>query len=163
MLRVRITGFDPDTDEFVTQEFEADPFGGQPKVTYEGRKAATPIEDESTQSNLTLQVVEHRGQDKRERIDVLASGVYRNEDNAIELARRWFELREKLSRWSTIVTDGHPDLFPYSAFELDGNMANMDKGIWLPLYNEHTIDSNGWKCSSRAIRVVEEASISAAE
>lgn len=163
VLRVRITGFDPDTDEFVTQEFEADPFGGQPKVTYEGRKAATPIEDESTQSNLTLQVVEHRGQDKRERIDVLASGVYRNEDNAIELARRWFELREKLSRWSTIVTDGHPDLFPYSAFELDGNMANMDKGIWLPLYNEHTIDSNGWKCSSRAIRVVEEASISAAE
>ncbi len=162
VLRVRIKGFDPDTNEFVTQEFEADPFGGQPRITYEGRKSGQPITEESSQGNLTLQVVEHRGQGRRERIDVLASGVFRTDSDAVELARRWFELRERLSRWSTIVTDGHPDLFPYSAFEIDGNMANMDKGIWLPIYNEHTIDNKGWLCSSRAVRVVEEASITPA-
>lgn len=158
--RVRVTSFDPEKNAFITLEFEADEFGGDPQVTWEGSQAAKGIQSESTTQGLLLKVVEARGYGKNECIDVLASGRFLNETDAESLARRWFLLREKLSRWATAEVDGHKDLVPYSSFELDGNIAAMDKGVWLPVTVEHNIGAGGWSASCRVVRVVEEEVVS---
>ena len=154
--RVVIKAYDPETNEFVTTEFEANAFGGDPIVVYEGRKAIEGIPSESTTQGLTLKVVEHRGQGKRERSDILSSGRFLNETDAVALARRWFELREKLSRWSNIVVDGNSKLVPYTSISCDGHLASMDIGTWLPVVVNHTFDSKGWLSTMRSIRVVDE-------
>lgn len=161
--RVRITAFDPTENKFTVLEFQASEFGGDPQVTYEGSVSTKEMQSESSTQGLLLKVVEHRGQGEKERIDVIASGRFVDETDAEALAKRYFLLREKLSRWATAVVDGHPDLVPYTSFELDGNISNMDKGTWLPVTVDHTFDSGGWKASCRCIRVVDEAVITASE
>lgn len=91
-----------------------------------------------------------------ERVDVLASGVYLDETDAAALARRWFELRERLSRWATADVPGHVDLQPYQAVRVDGALANMDRGLWLPTVIEHSVGSDGWRSKLTMIRIVEE-------
>lgn len=157
--RVAIVGWDPEKKEFVETDFEADEFGGDPKIVYEGKPSTKALKDEATTQGLVLAVIEHKGQNKSDRVDVLSSGKYLNETDAVDLARRWFILREKLSRWSNVTVDGNADLLPYTSFEIDGNLANMDKGTWLPITIEHVVDQGGWRCECRSIRVVDEAVI----
>jgi phage protein D len=153
---VAVISFDPVKKEFVQVEYQADEFGGDPKITYEGAPSIEELPKDSTTQGLMLAVVEHRGQDKKERTDVLASGRFLDETSAIDLVRRWFELREKLSRWADVVVDGVIDLVPYTSFELDGNMATVDRGTWLPIVVDHNFSVNGWTVSMRSVRVVEE-------
>jgi hypothetical protein len=156
--RVAITGWDPDKREFVRIDFEADEFGGDPKVVYEGAVASKEILVPSTTQGLILSVLDYRGQSKGDRIDVLSFGRYTNETNAEELAKRWFKLREKLGRWVDVTVDGHADLVPYTSIELDGDgLAPQDRGVWLPIVVNHTLNQSGWTCELRCVRVVEEA------
>lgn len=154
--RVAIIAFDPKTETFTQLEFEANEFGGDPRVVYEGAPSINELKNESTTQGLTLAVVEHRGHGKSERVDVLGTGRFLDETDATALARRWFELREKLSRWATASVDGHAGLQPYESVELDGNLAAMDRGTWLPITIDHDISSTGWISSCKVIRVVEE-------
>ncbi len=154
--KVSVTSFDPGLGEFVEKVFELDAFGGDPTLVYEGPVATQGIQSESTTGGMTLSVVEQRGYGKKERHDVLASGRYKDEASAEDLARRWFELREKLSRYCTAKVDGHYDLWPYQAVILEGNMAAVDKGYWLPLMVEHQLSTGGWLTSLKSIRIVEE-------
>jgi phage protein D len=78
------------------------------------------------------------------------------------LAKRWFDLREKLGRWATIEVEGHPDLVPYNAVVVDGDMAKMDKGYWLPTVVEHNFSESGWTTRLTCIRVVEDSTITEA-
>jgi phage protein D len=112
----------------------------------------------STTQGLILSVLDYRGQSKGDRIDVLSFGRYTNETNAEELAKRWFKLREKLGRWVDVTVDGHADLVPYTSIELDGDgLAPQDRGVWLPIVVNHTLNQSGWTCELRCVRVVEEA------
>ena len=154
--RVTVVSFDPKTEQFIEVEFEANRFGGDPIVTYEGPVATKGLKIETTTQGLTLAVIERRGHGKRERVDVLSSGRFLDATSAEDLVARWFDLREKLSRWATAKVDGRPDLKPYEAVTLDGNIAEMDKGIWLPIWVEHNIGMNGWLSNLRVIRVVSE-------
>lgn len=160
--RVIVVAWNPETEQWVEKQFEADKFSQDPVLVFEGNKAekaltVSPGGDIKT-NTLTLAVVERSGSGKKERVDVINSAVYDRNDGltAEELVRRYFELREKLSRWATIKVDGHSDLIPYVSIQLQGDLAEVDKGNWLPLWCEHTIDSNGWTVSSRVIRIVEE-------
>jgi|14BtaG_2_1085337.scaffolds.fasta_scaffold01621_5 phage protein D len=160
--RVLVVSWDPTNQTWVEKEFQADKFSGDPVLTFEGAKSEKELRlkpggDIKTQT-LTLAAVEHSGHGSSERVDVLNSAVYEKEDGltAEELAKRYFELREKLSRWATVTVDGHPDIVPYVSIELQGDLAEIDKGHWLPLWVEHTIDSNGWMTTCRVVRIVDE-------
>lgn len=157
--QVVVIAWDPESQEFVEKRFEADEFGGDPKIAYEGRLATKELAHEATTQGLVLAVVDHKGTAKTERVEVLASGRYLNETSAEDLARRWFILRERLSRWADVTVDGSADLLPYEAFELVGNLSAMDRGVWLPNVVQHKVDASGWTCECRAIRVVSEAVI----
>jgi hypothetical protein len=156
---VIISGWDPTAGSFVQKEFEIDKFTGDPTVTFTGPVALKELEISGTDvrnSTLAIAVVEHRGQGKNERVDVISSGRYQTELSAEALASRFFELRERLGRWATSVTDGHAGIVPYTSFSLDGNLAAVDRGTWLPVWCEHMVDSNGWRTRSRIVRVVDE-------
>lgn len=161
-IQLSIVGWDPESKQFVEKVFEADEFGGDPRVVFSGALSKVPISGESSTRGLTLQVVSARGWNPGERRDVLASGRYLNETDAVALAARWFNLREKLGRWATIEVDGHPGLLPYHAVIIDGDMAKMDKGYWLPTVVEHNWGSDGWSSRLTCIRVVEDSSVSEA-
>ncbi len=162
-LRLSIVGWDPDSKQFIEKVFEADEFGGDPEVVYEGPLSKAPIANESSTRGLTLQIISSRGWSKDEKRDVLASGRFLNESDATSLAKRWFDLREKLSRWATISVEGHPGIEPYSAIQVDGNMAIMDTGLWLPTVVEHDVGDSGWTTRITAIRVVTDSIVSAVE
>lgn len=161
-IQLSIVAWDPEQKAFIEKVFEADEFGGDPKVIYSGPLATAPISGESSTRGLTLQVIVARGWNKDERRDVLATGRYINETDASALAKRWFDLREKLGRWATIEVEGHPDLVPYSAIIVDGDMAMMDKGYWLPTVVEHNFGEDGWTTRLTCIRVVEDSTITEA-
>lgn len=152
--RVTVRSWDPVQSKFVETIFEANEFQGDPVIVYSGPAKTQPDGSESSTTGMVLSVIKETGTKKKERHDVLASSKYGDETDAKELASRWFELREKLSRWGTATVDGHKDLQPYSAIKLAGDMAEIDKGLWLPTYIDHTIDSNGWLASARCIRIV---------
>lgn len=154
-----IIGWDPIAGAFIEKRYEADEFGGDPKIVYEGPLATKEVSGEVTTQGLVLAVVDHTGAGKKDRVDVLSSGRYMTETDADGLAARWFALREKLGRWADIKVDGHVDLQPYSSIEIDGNLAAVDKGVWLPTVVSHTIDASGWMASLRCVRVVSEAVI----
>lgn len=160
-LRLSIVGWDPERKQFIEKVFEADEFGGDPEVVFDGPLSIAPIAGESSTRGLTLQVVSSRGWSKDERRDVLASGRFLNETDAASLARRWFSLREQLSRWATIEVEGHPGIVPYEAVQVDGDMAIMDSGLWLPTVVEHNLGDSGWTTRITAIRVVTESVVSA--
>lgn len=161
-IQLSIVAWDPEAKAFVEKVFQADEFGGDPKVIYTGTLATAPIRGESSTRGLTLQVIVARGWNADERRDVLATGRYINETDAAALASRWFNLRERLGRWATIEVEGHPGLKPYKAIIVDGDMAMMDKGYWLPTVIEHNWGDNGWTTRLTCIRVVEDSSISEA-
>ncbi|KKK58064.1 hypothetical protein LCGC14_3048200, partial [marine sediment metagenome] len=161
-IQVVIRSWDPVEQKFVEVVYQADEFGGDPIVVYEGASANQEIPNESTTQGLTLSVVESRGQSMSERRDVLSSNRFLTDESAEELALRWFELREKLSRWGTATVDGLPDLVPYKAVTLEGNLAVMDKGLWMPLHLTHTFNASGWLVQMRCIRVVTEPVASSA-
>jgi phage protein D len=154
--RVVIIGVDPVTNEFVQKEFEVDKFSGDANIVFEGTPSVKPLQGKTQTNTFTIAVVEHRGHGKKERTDVISKSEFQTDLSAEELASRYFELRERLGRYSTVVTDGHQDLRPYSSFELEGNLANVDKGTWLPVWVEHNIGASGWTARSRALRVIEE-------
>lgn len=154
--RVAVIGWDPVAEEYVEKDYEADEFGGDPKVVYKGKPATKELEKEATTQGLVLALIDYKGENKAERVDVLSSGRFMTEADADALAKKWFILREKLSRWSNITVDGNISLVPYSSIEIDGNMATMDKGIWLPTVVEHIFDAKGWRCELRSVRVVNE-------
>ena len=161
-IQLAIVAWDPEQKTFIEKVFEADEFGGDPKVIYSGPLSSAPISGESSTRGLTLQVITARGWNKDERRDVLATGRYINETDASALAKRWFDLREKLGRWATIEVEGHPDLVPYNAVVVDGDMAKMDKGYWLPTVVEHNFSESGWTTRLTCIRVVEDSTITEA-
>lgn len=160
--RVAVIAWNPELQDWVQKEFEVNAFGDEPNLVFEGTRAQRPLpvnpgQDVKT-SSLTLAVVDYTGSGKNERIDVLNTAIYDTNDGltAEELAKRYFELREKLSRWATVVVDGHADLVPYVSITLQGNLAKIDAGVWLPIWCEHVISSNGWQATCRVIRVVED-------
>jgi len=161
-VQVQITAWDPDQHKFVDIVYQADEFGAEPKIVYNGPAA---VQDRSTRDNstrgLTLKVIEVRGHGENEKKDVIATGRFLDEANAEDLAKRWFELREKLSRWANIVVPGHTALVPYIAVNLEGDMANVDKGLWLPTVVEHDLSESGWICRLTAVRVVQETTVTA--
>lgn len=161
-IQLSIVGWNPETKTFVEKVFQADEFGGDPKVVYTGTLATASIASESSTRGLTLQVIAARGWSVNERRDVLATGRYVNETDATALANRWFNLRERLGRWATIEVEGHPGLKPYRAIVVDGDMAVMDKGYWLPTVVEHNWGDSGWTTRLTCIRVVEDSTISEA-
>lgn len=159
-IRVAVLSWDPKTNQFVQIEFQADEFGGDPKIVYEGPASTKELTRDATTQGLTLAVIQRRGQGDRERTDILTSGQFMNETDARSLAQRWFELREKMSRWATVTVDGHPDLVPYTSIELDGNLAAMDRGTWLPTSVRHRFSSSGWLTECKVIRVVNDPVVS---
>lgn len=161
-VQLAIVAWDPEQKTFVEKVFEADEYGGDPKVIFSGPLATASISGESSTRGLTLQVIVARGWNKDERRDVLATGRYINETDASALAKRWFDLREKLGRWATIEVEGHPDLEPYRAIIVDGDMAKMDKGYWLPTVVEHNFSDDGWISRLTCIRVVEDSAVTEA-
>lgn len=162
-IQLSIIGWDPEGNRFVEYLFEASEYGGDPRIVYQGPPAVSPIAGESTTRGLTLQVVKFSGTPKKERRDVIASKRYLNETDAIALADRYFDFREKLGRWSDAEVEGDATLAPYKAIIIDGEMANMDRGYWLPLTVEHNMGSDGWQTNLRMIRVVEAPSVSSQE
>jgi phage protein D len=160
--RVVVIAWDPDRNQFVEMQFEADEFTGDPKIVYTGKLATKELRDEATTQGLVLAVVDYKGEGKNERVDVISSGRFLNETDAESLARRWFTLREKLSRWSKVTVDGNSGLLPYVSFEIDGRLAAMDRGVWLPTVVEHIFDAKGWRSELKAIRVVDEAVVTPA-
>jgi phage protein D len=165
VLTVAVVSWDPGTQQFIQVEFQADEFGGDPKVVYHGPPSVRPLQFDSTTQGLTLAVIEYNTGRRamRERVDVLAAGLFLNESNATDLAKRWFELREKLSRWADADVDGHPLLLPYESITLGGALANVDKGVWLPMTVTHKFGGDGWTATPRLIRVVDEAITTAVE
>lgn len=157
--RVAVLAWDPKTKTFIQTEFEADEFGGDPRIVFEGPASVSELTKDASTTGLTLAVINHRGQTTKDNIDILSLGRYFNESDAISLARRWFILREKLSRWSDITVDGHRDLVPYKSIELGGNLAAVDRGVWLPIKVTHRFDNSGWMTTCRSIRVVDEVVI----
>lgn len=155
--RVAVVSWDPKLNEYVEIEYEADEFGGDPRVTYEGKLASEGLAKPISNQGLALSVIEHRGQSKKDRVDVLSTGQFSNEHSATELVRRYFLNREKFGRWADITVDGNTDLLPYESIEVDGNLALADRGVWLPMKVSHTFNSSGWMCALRCIRVVDEA------
>lgn len=157
VTRVAVVGWDPVAGDWIETEFEADEFGGDPRVVYSGKKAYKELPNPSTTQGLTLSVIEHRGTGKKERVDVLSTGEYRDTYTAEGLARRWFILREKLGRWADIRVDGNHLLKPFESVELGGNIASADQGVWVPITVEHTLDRGGWSTNLRCLRAVEDA------
>lgn len=155
--RVIVVGWDPEKQEYVETEFMADEFGGDPKIVYEGPQATKELTRPPTTQGLVLSVIEHRGQDAKERVDVISSGRYTNETNAVDLAKRWFLLREKLGKWADLTVDGNAKLLPYVSVEIDGDgLAMNDRGTWLPMIVTHSFTDAGWSANLRCIRVVDE-------
>ncbi len=161
-VQLVIVAWDPESKRFVEKVYEADEFGGDPKVIFSGNAKSTPMGSESSTRGLTIQIIKSKGWNPDERRDVIATGRYINETDATDLARRYFNLREKLGRWATIEVDGHAGLLPYCAVTIDGDMAMVDKGYWLPTVVEHNFDDNGWVSRLTCIRIVEDSSISEA-
>ena len=163
-IQIQITGWDPDQEKWVSITYQADEFSEDPEIVFEGPAAVqAPIPTDSSTRGLTLKVIEVRGQGAGEKKDVIATGTYVREKDAESLAKRWFALREKLSRWSNISVPGHNSLVPYIAVTVEGELADMDKGLWLPTVVEHTLDDKGWKARLTAIRVVQETTVTAIE
>jgi hypothetical protein len=157
--RVIIIAWNPFLEEFIEIDYQADEFGGDPKVVYAGKVATKELTKEATTQGLVLAVADAKGTvgEKSDRIEIISSGVFHDEVSADSLARRWFLLREKLSRWSNITVDGNIGLLPYVSFEIDGALAAMDRGTWLPVVVKHVFDKDGWRSECRSIRVVDDA------
>ena len=156
-----ISGYDKEADVFVQKEFELDDFSGDPVVVFAGpvSKQELKIPDsppDIRNTTLAIAVVEHRGHGKKERIEVITSGKFITDITAEELAKRYFQLREQLGRWATCITDGHIGIKPYITINFDGNLAAVDKGVWLPIWVEHVINAKGWLSKSRIVRVIDE-------
>ena len=162
-IQLKITSWDPTQEKFISVVYQIDEFSGDPTVVFEGEAAKSAIPKESTTTGLTLQVISVRGHGETQKRDVIATGRFMDENDAEDLARRWFELKEKLSRWAVITVDGDPSLWPYVAVQVEGEMAEMDKGVWLPTVVEHTLDQGGWMARLTCIRVVSETTVSAVE
>lgn len=161
-IQLAIVAWDPEQNKFIEKVFEAGEYGEDPKVIYSGALASTALKSDSSTRGLTLQIIQSRGWNKDERRDILASRQYVNETDAEALAKRWFDLREKLGRWAKIEVEGHPGLLPYEAIIVDGRMANMDKGYWLPTVVEHSFTDAGWSSTATCVRVVDASTISEA-
>lgn len=158
--RVVVLAWDNEEEVWIEKQFEADSFSQDPLLVKQGRKTEAALKIKPGQDiknqGLVIQVVEHTGSGKDERIEVLNTREYRTDETAEELVKRYFEIREKLSRWATVDVDGHRDLIPYVSFILEGDLARMDKGHWLPLWCEHNFGDGGWTCRCRVIRIIDE-------
>jgi phage protein D len=162
-IQVQITAWDPVEEQFVDTVFQADEFSSDPEVVFEGKAASQPTVTETSTRGLTLKIIEVRGHGESAKKDVLGQGRFVEVNDAEDLARRWFALREKTSRWASLTVPGHNSLFPYLAVEVEGQLAETDKGIWLPTVVEHTINDSGWRARITAIRVVQDTTVKAVE
>lgn len=159
--RVVILSFDPSAEDgagaFIEKIFEASKFGGDPDIVYEGPKSTKALELDPSSYTLALAVTESRGHGKEERVDVISTNQFKTELSAEELATIWFQFREQFGRWATATVSGTHLLTPYESVKFDGNLAAVDKSAdWLPMWIEHTINTDGWKSRMRVVRVVEE-------
>lgn len=159
-VQLQITAWDPEREKFIDVIYKADDFANDPEIVFEGPASKQPIPTESSTRGLTLAVLAVRGYGNDAKKDVLSSGRLLNEDNVEDIARRWFDLQEKMSRWATIEVGGDSALAPYIAVNIEGQIANMDRGLWLPTVVEHTLDSGGWKSRLTATRVLGDTTVS---
>lgn len=147
----------PENERFIEKVFEASEFGGDPDIVYEGPKSTQALDVETSNYNLALAVVEHRGYGKDERVDVISTSQFKTDLSAEELATIWFQFREQFGRWATATVEGNIGLSPYVSVKFDGNLASVDKSAdWLPMWVEHDISAGGWVSRMRVVRVVEE-------
>lgn len=161
-IQVQITAWDPAEEKFVDIVFQANEFSSDPEIVFEGPAAVQEAPTDSSTRGLTLKVLEVRGYGPEQQKDVIATGQFVNETDAESLAKRWFDLREKLSRWANIEVPGHSSLAPYIAVRVDGELAAMDRGLWLPTTVEHNLSESGWTTKMTCVRVVEETTVAPA-
>lgn len=159
--KVSVVGWDPDAEKFIEVIFRADSAGGQPAIVYRGPPSRQPTisEDVKTQTLILSALDDKADPQSSKSKELLASGMFMTDLDAEDLAKRWFKLREKLSRWASIRVDGLASLYPYRAIRVEGDMANTDRGLWLPLWIEHTYDEGGWMTSMKAVRIVTEPTL----
>ena len=160
-LLLQITAWDSERGEFINTVFEPDPFGGDPLVVSQSRALAK----ESSTTGLLLRLVEdHPDRTKKGRYDILQGYFFSGESDPVSLAKRWFLFRERVSRWADITVDGHYALVePHKAVSIVGDVAAVDRGVWLPQTITHTVDNSGWHTELSAIRVVDESSVKQGE